>query len=73
MKAIEKVAEEFNVSEQEVENEISKAILEARKSSDEDTQKIWQELFPNGKEPSPTELIEALTNVILTEIATINI
>ena len=68
MDAFKKVSEKLDVSEQEVKNEISNAISEGMNSTDPEVQGIWDELFPEGGEPSPEALIEMLSRAILAQM-----
>ena len=55
-----KVAESQNVSEDEVKNEISKAIRLAMKSDDPIAREFWDKIAPNSEELSTEEVIEKI-------------
>lgn len=57
-----KVAEAENVSEKEVRSEISEAIRIAMKSKNPKAKAFWSEIAPDGKEPSPEEVIEKIAS-----------
>lgn len=59
-----KVAELENVSEEEVKSEISEAIRLAMKSDNQNAKALWNEIAPDGKEPSPEEVIEKIAFLI---------
>ena len=52
------VAREMNMTPQEVEQEMQKAIAEAMRSTDPKVQQRWKQLAPSGKEPTVEEFIE---------------
>ena len=67
MKVIKKVAKENNISEKEVREEMLKAIRAGRENPDPEVQARWNELFPDGKEPTPEEFIKTIAQYILKE------
>lgn len=64
MKVIKKVAKVHGVSVKEVREEMQKAIRAGRESSDPNAQAMWNRLFPDGKEPTPEELIRVLAGEV---------
>lgn len=55
-----KVAELENISEEEVKSEISEVIRLAMQSDSPQAKVLWSEIAPDGKEPSPEEVIEKM-------------
>ncbi len=65
MSNIQKTAKFYGVSAEKVRDEISFAIKIAKSNTDPQVQAKWNELFPNGKEPTPEELIETIKRKVL--------
>lgn len=58
------VARKENVSEEEVKSEISKVIRLAMQSDKPQARALWNKIAPDGKEPSPEEVIEKISAII---------
>ncbi|MDE7365643.1 MAG: hypothetical protein K2N27_12340 [Ruminococcus sp.] len=54
------VAKSENISEEEVKNEISKAVRIAMQSDSPQAKAFWSKIAPDGKEPSPEKVLEKL-------------
>ncbi len=58
------IAKSENISEEEVRSEISNAIRLAMKSDSPQAKAFWSEISPDGKEPSPEEVVEKIAFII---------
>jgi len=65
--AIRKTAEQEGVSVEEVRSEISKAIVETMNNPDPKAQEVLKKLFSDGKQPSPEEFIQRITELAIGE------
>lgn len=59
------IAKSENISEEEVKSEISEAIRLAMKSDNQNAKALWNKIAPDGKEPSPEEVIEKIASIII--------
>lgn len=58
------IARAENISEEKVKSEISEAIRIAMQSENPEAKAFWAEIAPDGKEPSPEEVIEKILSII---------
>ncbi|MBQ8228795.1 MAG: sporulation initiation factor Spo0A [Clostridia bacterium] len=64
MNILKKVARKYKTDIAEVEREINKAIAVGMSDSDPEVQAKWRELFPDGRTPTPEELIITLAKEV---------
>ena len=61
---IKQIAKERNLTQQEVEEEIRNAIREAMATKNPQTQTLWKQIAPDGKEPSIDSFLEFCANIL---------
>lgn len=59
-----KISRAERISEEKVKSKISEAIRIAMKSEKTEAKAFWTEIAPDGREPSPEEVIEKIATII---------
>lgn len=62
---MEKTAKMYGVTQEEVENEIFSALLDAMKNQDESNQKIWDTVAPFDENTPLFDMIGALAAIVV--------
>jgi len=66
--AIQKIAEQENISAEFIYSEIQKAIEAGYNNPEPEVQEYWRKIAPDGRIPAPEELIEILSREIELDI-----
>ncbi len=66
-KALKRTAYEFDVPLSEVQTEIQDIIDECYNSNEKEIHDSWRQICPNGKKPTPEQLITYITDMINNE------